>query len=301
MRKPSKFQSDRDSGAFFLLIIPPWFLFTFVTMLFAFLGSAVLAWIVVVACCILSILVVGSYAFTNRRAANLVLGCLSLLSCVCGTAFGAHLDASFFQEYSRLKNGATFHNVQPGEAAEGHADAAVLHFSVGTMIDTTRAVGFKDGGVTYCVSPILDAVEAGNTEVQYWAVGTDCCMERNDFECDDAAIPQTRSAIQIPEDDSSRAGYLLALKQVSSIFGLSSAEGALFLRWIYDPDTLQSSLLWQGRKLFCTAIFLYLLSLVVVMIVLSHVVKLDRKEFDVSVPGMYNRQGPTPGGGMSKE
>merc|ERR1719345_642400 len=60
-------------------------------------------------------------------------------------------------------------------------------------LDDSRAIGISNARHTYCVAPVLDtfgSVEPGAAppEVQFWAVGRDCCGRRQNFNCDGAAL-----------------------------------------------------------------------------------------------------------------
>merc|ERR1719453_143098 len=104
-------------------------------------------------------------------------------------------------------------NLMPTNLAEAHADAGKIVFTDATRVDTTRAAGYKDGSM-YCVAPIEDDVPIG--KVQYWAAGTDCCLGRADFNCDDAWDPKARSGVVILDSNtwmpSNRDKYTEAVK-----------------------------------------------------------------------------------------
>merc|ERR550537_1073076 len=44
-------------------------------------------------------------------------------------------------------------------------------------MDTNRAAGYRSGGTTYCVAPLLtpEASLAAVPRVEYWTIGVDCC------------------------------------------------------------------------------------------------------------------------------
>jgi len=255
----------------------PWLMFSLVTCLFGFVYGefAPMVWALVVCCLGLSILLSGLY-FISKRVAHLVLGVFCLVGCSSGVLFGLFVDGEYMQEHGRLQHGAKYHNVQPAEPAPAHADAVVLSFSVGSAIDTMHAVGFKKSDDTYCAAPILDGTEA-DSEVQYWAVGVNCCLERGDFECDDAKQPNAHGGIVLSEDHEDMEHFKEAVRQVEEAHGLAAPKGALFLRWVVDPNKIGNALWSSGVTAIALGAFFYLLVSIVVAFTLNHFLKLDRR------------------------
>merc|ERR1719181_266254 len=85
----------------------------------------------------------------------------------------------------------------------------MLLWTEDTRLDPMRAVGFKSRwtGQTYCAAPIVDSTMNSANDINYWAVGENCCSARAEFHCDDAADPTTRSALVLlePEDVAGRS------------------------------------------------------------------------------------------------
>jgi hypothetical protein len=254
----------------------PWLMFSLIVCLFSFVYNefAPVVWALVLCCLGLAILLSGLY-FVSRRLAHLALGFLCLTGCTVGILVGMLVHESYMGEHSRLERGARYHNVQPAELATSHADAVFLSFSVGSAIDTMHAVGFKKSDETYCAAPILDGTEADNN-VQYWAVGLNCCLERGDFECDDAKDPKARGGIVISEDDENIEHYKTAISEVEEAHGLAAPKTALFLRWTTDPNKVIDNLWSSGVDLIAVSLILYLLISVVIAFGLDHFLKLDR-------------------------
>lgn len=276
MRKGRNMRSSAAAGLAVLVMLP-WLMFSLVTCLFAFVYQefSAIVWALVVSCLGLSTLLSGVY-LVSRRVAYLALGVLSFCGCILGVAFGLHVYSEYMQAYVRLQNGASYHNVQPAEPATSHADAAVLTFSVGSAIDTLHAVGFKKSDDVYCAAPILDGTEAGNA-VQYWAVGVNCCLERGDFECDDAKNPNAHGGIVYDEDNEDIPHFKEAVLQAEEAHGLRTPPGALFIRWIASPSKIRDQLWSLGLSLIVVGVFCYLFISMVIAFTLNHFVKLDRR------------------------
>merc|ERR1719171_3003647 len=71
------------------------------------------------------------------------------------------------------------------------------------VLDDTRAIGIASDKHTYCVAPLMSkrvSVEPWGEppEIQFWAVGRDCCNRRQSFECDAASVsPFVKSGIVV--------------------------------------------------------------------------------------------------------
>lgn len=274
-----KGRNGRNSAAAGLavLVTLPFLMFSLVTCLFSFVFDEFgpVVWALVVSCVGVSLLLGGLYFFSGR-AAHLALGVLCCFACAWGVAFGLHVHSNYMQEYNRLENGAKYHNVQPAELATAHADAAVLSFSKGSAVDTMHAVGFKKSEDTYCAAPILDGTEAGN-DVQYWAVGVNCCLERGDFECYDAKEPSAHGGIVFDEDHEDLKHLKEAVHQVEEVHGLVAPKGAILLKWVADWRKIMEKLWSDGVSMITFGIALYLLASLVIVFTLNHFVKLDRR------------------------
>ncbi|OLQ14592.1 hypothetical protein AK812_SmicGene1267 [Symbiodinium microadriaticum] len=77
----------------------------------------------------------------------------------------------------------TYENVVPSENSAIVADAGRVSFATEAFLDQRRSVGFAaEDGHTYCVSPVASRVSR-TAEVNFWAVGVDCCSLQGHFEC----------------------------------------------------------------------------------------------------------------------
>lgn len=276
MKKGRNMRGNAAAGVAVLATLP-WLMFSLIVCLFSFVyvEFAPVVWALVMCCLGLAMLLAGLY-FVSRRLAHLALGFLCVTGCTAGILVGMIVHESYMGEHSRLKRGSQYHNVQPAELATSHADAVFIGFSVGSAIDTMHAVGFKISDHTYCAAPILDGTEADN-KVQYWAVGVDCCLERGDFECDDAKDPKAHGGIVLSEDEEDMEHYHAAVAEVDETHNLAAPKTALFLRWTADPNKVINDLWSSGVKTIALAVVGYLLGSIVIAIALDHLVKLDRR------------------------
>lgn len=262
---------DAEPGTATLIIVP-WMIFLIGTILFAFLYTVfpILVWLLVFGCLLFSVrlIVKGSW---GGRVGTMTLGISCLVACAVSALVGLHANHQFLEEYWRLERGNTYNNVLPSESAMSHDDAAVLIFTEGTMIDTSRASGYKTPAGLFCVAPVLNAADFDG-RVEYWAVGRNCCHARGDFACDDALDPNARSGIvrgiypgpktttppatSLSLDDADATVILSqsedfspewvpAIRAAEATFGVVAAERALLVRWSSDPS-LQQSNLWKA-------------------------------------------------------
>jgi len=160
-------------------------------------------------------------------------------------------------------------NVAPDEPAAAHADASVIVFMEGARPDGTREVGYKRNGQLYCVAPI--SVEAGysddeapNSDIQYWAIGVDCCGGHKGFTCDDAENKDARSGLvkqALTGEDTIGEGilssdpmhfYEKAVKMSLTKFDLTSPKERLYVRFVKDVESARmgywSSAMWSFWK-----------------------------------------------------
>eukprot|EP00397_Hematodinium_sp_SG-2012_P051202 GEMP01059889.1.p1 GENE.GEMP01059889.1~~GEMP01059889.1.p1 ORF type:complete len:328 (+),score=75.03 GEMP01059889.1:156-1139(+) len=185
----------------------------------------------------------------------LKLGVLCGIATVVASILGMYNYEQEMANYWTYRENQKYTNVLPTEPAAAHADAGKIIFSDTTRVDSTKAIGYKAGTV-YCVAPILDDMQ--QTNVQYWAAGTDCCQQRAEFNCDDAWNPKARSGVVIIDPEgwlfsSKRKFYLNAVSEAEAAFDLVSAKQPLLIRWVIDPDAVQANY-WRGGIGFCCAV-----------------------------------------------
>jgi len=189
----------------------------------------------------------------TKKAIVFVLYALAFLAGgVVGTCI--HLtELTDYWPYLQLRH---YTNVAPDDSAAAHSDASVLVFMDGARPDGSRSIGYKRGGTRYCVAPIAlkgsysaDVVE--QTDIQYWAVGTDCCMGQEGFTCDDADKATARSGLvemdkrgmdRVPFLSSADMHYYRqAVNMAMSTFDLTSPKERLFVRFVEDIDAARDA------------------------------------------------------------
>jgi len=278
------FDDQREPGTAKLILVP-WLIFAVGIVLFAFLYTIfpVLVWVVLLGCLLyaLRLVVLGSW---GGRIGTTSLGIACVIACGLSAFVGHYANDKLLEEYWRLERGNTYNNVLPSEPAMSHDDASVLIFTEGTIIDTSRASGYKTPGGIQCVAPVLNGIDFDG-RVEYWAVGTDCCHARGDFSCDDALNPKARAGIVLgiypgpptttppatslsvdhvdatvllSRNEDWSPEWVPAIRAAEATFGMVAAERALLVRWSADPSGQQNKL-WKAATILliaCTLVYL---------------------------------------------
>lgn len=167
-----------------------------------------------------------------------------------GAAFGYFVYAAFFFTYYATINAQTYTNVTPVQLAASLADAGAITFSAETWVLADRGVGFLDPGLNrYCVAPVVDASTV--KEVQYWAIGNDCCAKRGSFECGNTAGQHQKPSIVelFPAQ-----GFIDAVGLAAAEYDLISADGAILVRFYDDVGAELSRLWWNGFVLYLSGV-----------------------------------------------
>jgi len=233
-------------GSFGAAVVVPYIIFGMVGIAFMFVYhhhfeilSAVLAALAMV------------FAFVGMALRQVSRGTMSyifflcFLSIVTGSVSGyynyVHIILPFWGYYEHRR----YTNVMPDELASAHIDASAIVFAEGTRPDVTRPVGYVAGQHTYCVAPItMRGVELSTSDIQYWAAGKDCCRQRSDFRCGDAANRHAHAGIvkqMTPhfidvERWRDLDYYREAVAMASASYGITSAETVIFLNWVSDIE-----------------------------------------------------------------
>lgn len=109
-------------------------------------------------------------------------------------------------------------------------------------------------------------------DVQFWAVGMGCCGDGSDFHCGRALSPKAHSAIVLANQAD---GYKQAVRMALPIHGLTSAHGAIFVRWVESPTRFQLDLLKSATCAVGVAILVHLLASVPAGIAISRALTLQ--------------------------
>jgi len=244
-----------------VLIVVPWLFFVGISMLYAFLyhHSREIVWLASIGCVALS----AMFAMVNSRMHGnwyVFLGMLSLVAVLAGNICGMYNYSEYMLQYWAYNQNRSYTNVLPSEPAAAHADAGKIEFASSARIDTTKAVGYKSGEI-YCVAPVMD--ETQTSRVEYWAAGTNCCKQRADFSCDQAADFSAHSGVVILDSNSfftsSRDFFKLAVKQAEAQYDIVSAPEPLFVRWVAKPAEVQDMFWTYGIGYLLVSVFVYLL------------------------------------------
>merc|ERR1719469_687966 len=191
----------------------------------------------------------------------LLLGLLccvaTLLACLAGVwNFESHMSVFWFYEGSRA-----YENVLPTESALSHLDAGKVGFSSDSKVDDSNAVGFEDGSL-YCVAPIVASEK--QTQIEYWAVGVDCCKKKGGFTCGDIGNVEVHSGLVT---NSHQAKFSKAVTMATE-GNLTTSEDALYVRWVSDADSAQDAYWDQALGFFVGMCALHLLLSLVIGVLL---------------------------------
>jgi len=263
------------------LVVCPWLLFVGLSCLFTFAYHRFYdtVWIVVIFCFVFS-LIPACLGRSRKTVAFLFIGLLCAVATIAASACGLYnYHENMFAYWSYLNNGV-YTNLMPSEPAASHTDAGKIFFSDFARVDTTKAVGYKDGPV-YCVAPVLDDVPIA--QVQYWAVGQDCCSQRADFNCDDSWSPKAHSGVVILESNewlpSHRDVYLKSVKLAESTYDIVSAPNPVFVRWVAEPEIVQDDYWRSGVGFLVAEVCIYLLVSIILGIIAQQSIKRTTQGF----------------------
>lgn len=175
-----------------------------------------------------------------------------------GNYFGSYAP------YATAMAGRRYDAVDVASAkASAYLDAGLISFTADAVLDDSLSVGARGMGSTYCAAPILSksaaaASTAQEQEVQFWAIGTDCCGHRGTFSCGDAAVPTTHGGVawREPSEDSALTGplaaqhherYMAAVNAACAVYGLRTAEEPILLYWLEQPEAAARE--WLRRSM----------------------------------------------------
>jgi hypothetical protein len=187
-------------------------------------------------------------ANSEARHHSQVLATMTLGGVLFGTFFGYLLYSRIFFTYEATMLSQTYTNVCPKQPGASLADAGKLTFSAETWIDGSRSVGYHAGGRVYCLAPVID--EATTKDIEYWAIGEDCCADRGGFNCGHPAPQEDEVEKPAYQEFSPSEHFRDALTFSLAQSDMTSSAGALFLRFVPDVDAYLASLHTWGIVLF---------------------------------------------------
>lgn len=254
-----------------LLILAPWLTFVGVLALFFFVKYLLprITWLVLVVVFVLFAAMIAAGAQSTRKSL-LYCGVMCIFATVLASLLGLHHYSSTSVHVWWLVYGNSFTNVLPSEGARGYSDAGKVLFAEEARIDSSKAMGYKEG-VMYCVAPILD--DSDISEIEFWAVGQDCCSARGYFSCDDSWDSQARAGVVIHAADELMPDvydhYMKAVKQAQAAFDVESVSAPLFVRWVHDPEKLLEEWIRFSITVHAVAIAIHLVFSIITGIILS--------------------------------
>jgi len=171
-----------------------------------------------------------------------------------GGAVGTSISVTKLTDYWPYDLKRHYTNVAPEEPAGSKADASAIVFMDGAKPDGTRAQAYHRYGSDWCVAPIsLDASYSDSlkvqTDIQYWAVGQDCCKGHLGFNCDASQTKGARSGLvlqKMSRSDQMMKGlsgtgemsyYEEAILMGTSKFDITTPKNHLLVRFVDDLES----------------------------------------------------------------
>lgn len=229
------------AGAFYTTMMLMWFLVWHLSITWTVIVLALM----VVACFVMCIMGV-----VRGSRLTFWIGLLTfeavVVSVVCGF-FCYYGELVYFYKYEELR---TYTNVGASQSTTQFSDAGMFLYTEDSKLDAARAVGYASRwhGGTFCVAPITDSTMSNADNINYWAVGRDCCSPRGTFQCNDAQDQSTRSALIMlePEEivrssmtwavsNSLMDVYMNAIRLQEANFFTQSAPSPKLVYWSRDP------------------------------------------------------------------
>lgn len=200
----------------------------------------------------------GEFHVKNRAESLPLLVLMGVLTIVFAGLVGTLNWKSNYHLYKVTEAGRGYRDVSPERKALPYSDAGTITFS-GATLDTMKSTGLSDGFHTYCVAPIMTPRQsathgAGQYPVTFWAVGTDCCDGRQNFQCGDAGLPSVDGGVVVPQphpetwlgffhDTFGTASrwdlYAEAVEAAAAFHGLRSTETPVLIHWVEKPEDIK--------------------------------------------------------------
>jgi len=227
---------------------------------------------------------IGMAVFGAQNRLNrtwiIVMGCMCAAVTFLGLVFGFFMYFRYLVYYQRYLEMRTYSNVGGSQGTSEFDDGSMFLFTQDTRLDVMRSVGYKSRftGEVYCVAPVVDSTMTAADHINFWAVGSDCCLARGVFECDDAQDSKAMSALVVlePEDvvrpfmrwavaGSVYPRYERSIKLQEAAYATRQARRIKMLHWVKDPIAKQDSYYKTPRNIaiwftVCLWIFLLFLS-----------------------------------------
>lgn len=172
----------------------------------------------------------------------LFLSASLLVAWILGYWMGDSNFSSNAKDYYDLQNLNSYSNVYPNRmVGQQMMDAGVVSFALGTKLDISKSMGFKDH-VMYCVAPIVFGNET-SLSYDFWAVGTDCCSGgQPDFHCTNYNNPQANGGVRLLDSVGDRVFYRLAVQQAEATYNIKAATPVFFTWGSHSFEKTQARL-----------------------------------------------------------
>lgn len=207
-------------------------------------------------------------------------GRLSQVATIFGVLVGAYIFYKHFIFYRVYMGMNTYTNIAVSQPLDQFVDAGMIAFTSNTILDVTRAVGFKSAAADafFCVAPILDGSMGLEQEVHYFAVGVGCCQPRASFQCDDASDASTKNALMMLEPRMltsplmewavagavDRTEFDAAIRMQAAAFETVVAPKTRLVYWTKDPEAHAKQHYNRGVEAMIIAIVIYFFTSILV-------------------------------------
>lgn len=243
----------------------PWAIFLWVMMLWMVLlhFAPTMTSIMTLLAVVVSLLFVcaGMMGKAVGAVSHAGLGSLLVIAVLAGMHAGQQGWTGAMRQYWWMQTGHQFRDTTTAESpAAARVDAAYVDFWNeeaettwgATSVDISRSAGFRDGSI-YCAAPVMNpnTAGAGLPRVEYWAIGVDCCEPLGSFTCDASREWNGGYGVVMLDQGMPCAGcnqdkFRAAVHKAEEAHDLVSSTGALYVRWVSDPNTVGSELLWYA-------------------------------------------------------
>lgn len=261
---PDKAMNKKDSKTYWQFFLIPYTCFFFCSYSYAFVRfqSPSAGDFLIAMCVSIFVWTVLQYRKT-LDGQDILRGKLlvqfTLSGIVFGGFFGWIIFTYFFHASFATAAAQHYVNAIPSSPAGGFADAGEISFSVETRIDASRGVGFASAGGVYCLAPVVD--QPIDKNIQFFAIGEDCCGARGGFACNAGLIPndsdghQKVAKVELFPD----AVWFKALSLALAENGMTAAEKPLFVRFMPDVQAYLQSQYFTGVVLYSLGAILWFL------------------------------------------
>jgi hypothetical protein len=265
-RDPPKSFLKEFAKAITPIALMPFFTFATIGLLFVFLYHHL--HILVLAAIILwtGLCTMGAVLSRNNGAFDKSYTyMMCVLMALSGFVVGGYNYSHAVSDYWAVSERMQYTNVWPDEPAISHGDAGAIVFAQNTRPDTRLPSSYAVGQHKYCVASLtIRHAAIVSPEVQYWAVGMDCCANE-EFYCGDSTLPGTRAGVRVFEKTDVFSQWLVSMQDIhyyeqaaemaTAKFGISKPEKPMFFHWVADIDAAQQAFWQEARAFWVMSVF----------------------------------------------